>query len=653
MSTTLMGLGVKAMTASYAALQTTGHNIANASVAGFSRQEVNLQTAEGMMTRRGFYGRGVEVGSITRAHDVFLTREATATKSVAAMDATRLQHLQELENVFKPGEMGLGHASSELMASLSDMSSRPADLATRQVVLARAGDLAGRFDEASSAMDDSQLRVTAELGAVVAQINGLLSGVAQANLRIALMQGAQQMPNDLLDERDRMISDMAQLVQVTRMEAEDGSVGLFTVDGQRLVLGTDAVKLKVLPHESDPQRASVGFNDYGISRKMNEATLGGGRLTGLLRYQNDDLMIGRNLVGRMAASLAGAINEQQIFGLNLQAPVGQVPSRPLFATGPTRTLGFETNARNASGVFVGSVALTITDPAALEATSYELREDPSAPGNWQLTRLMDGRVTNVADGDTVDGWRIDFGVPGPQPDDQFLLEPVTRAASGMQRLLNDPRDLAAALPLLATKGLTNMGTVGVASLQMTTTPVPVAGATARITFTDDIGNYNWDLLDAANAVLASGSGSWAPGQPVPTPPTDINGFSLLLEGVPRSGDTLRVAPTPAGAVATNNGNALLMMSLRDAAIVGGRSPTDAWALALSEIGVRTQGGKMSADISSAVATSAESNRSASAGVNLDEEAATLIQYQQSYQAAAKVLQVAQALFDALLQATGR
>jgi len=653
MSTILMGLGVKAMTASYAALQTTGHNIANASVVGYSRQQVNLETSAGMMTSRGFYGRGVEVGSITRAHDVFLTREATATKSVAAMDATRLQHLQELENVFKPGEMGLGHASSELMAALSDMSSRPSDLATRQVVLARAGDLAGRFNEASTAMDDSQLRVTAELGSAVSQINGLLSGVAQSNLRIAMAQGAQQTPNDLLDARDRMIADLAQLVQVTRIDAEDGSVGLFTADGQRLVLGTDAVKLKLLPHESDPQRSSVGFNDYGISRKMNEATLGGGKLTGLLRYQNDDLVVGRNLIGRLAASLAGAINEQQMFGLNLQAPVGQVPSQALFATGATRALGFGTNARDAFGAFVGSVALTITDPAALEATSYELREDPSAPGNWQLTRLMDGRVTNVADGDTVDGFRIDFGVPGPQPDDQFLLEPVTRAASGLQRLLNDPRDLAAALPLLATKGSANTGTVAVASLQMITTPLPVAGATAQITFTDDIGNYSWDLVDAGNAVLASGSGTWTPGQPVPTPPTDINGFSLLLEGVPRTGDTLRVAPTPAGSVATNNGNALLLLSLRDAAIVGGRSPTDAWALALSEIGVRTQGGQMSAEISGAVATSAESNRSANGGVNLDEEAAALIQYQQSYQAAAKVLQVAQALFDTLLQATGR
>ncbi len=651
MPTSLMSLGVKAMTSSYAALQTSGHNIANASVVGYSRQQVNLETADAIWSGRGFFGRGVDITSVTRLHNQFLTREAIGTQSIAAMDAARVQHLQQLQTVFKQGELGLGHASSELMSSLLDLSSRPADLATRQVVLARAGDLAGRFNEAATALDASQQRVSAELASAVTQLNGLLSSVAQANRRIATLQGTGQPPNDLLDERDRTIAQISELVKVTRLEAEDGAANLFTADGQRLVIGSAAIELQVLAHESDPQRVALGLDEFGYNRRLDERTLGGGRIAGLLRYQNDDLMVGRNLVGRMAAALAGALNQQQTFGLNLQPPVGQVPSQPLFATGPAQALALQKNARDGAGAFIGSVALTITSPALLEATDYELREDPVAPGTWQLTRQFDGRVTTVADGDTVDGFRIDFGVPGPQAGDAFLLQPVARAASGMQRLLNDPRDLAAALPLLVTKASTNTGTVAVASLQMTTTPLPVAGATAAITFTNNSGDYSWNLLDAGNAVIASGSGTWAPGQPLPTPPADINGFALLLEGVPRSGDVLRVAPTPAGSVASNNGNALLMMALRDAPVVGGHSPTDAWALALSEVGVRTQVGQTSAEISGNLAISAESYRSAAAGVNLDEEAAALIQYQQSYQAAAKVLQVAQALFDSLLQAT--
>jgi len=178
----------------------------------------------------------------------------------------------------------------------------------------------------------------------------------------------------------------------------------------------------------------------------------------------------------------------------------------------------------------------------------------------------------------------------------------------------------------------------------------VPGASVRITFTDDSGGYTWELLDADNATLSSGNGSWQPGQPVPAPPLDINGFSLQLAGVPRSGDIVTVEPTPVTAMASNNGNAQALLALRDAALADGRTAGESWSQALADIGVRVQSARASAEISLAVAGRAELSRSAVAGVNLDEEAARLIQFQQSYQAAAKVLQVAQSLFDTLLEA---
>jgi len=132
-----MSLGIKAMAANYAALQTTGHNIANANTVGYSRQQAELATSQGQFTGAGFFGRGVDVVSVTRAHNDYLTREAASAKSLAGMDSARLQQLQQLENIFKPGEMGLGSATSDLMNALTDLTSQPADLATRQVVLAR------------------------------------------------------------------------------------------------------------------------------------------------------------------------------------------------------------------------------------------------------------------------------------------------------------------------------------------------------------------------------------------------------------------------------------------------------------------------------------------------------------------------------------
>jgi flagellar hook-associated protein 1 FlgK len=649
-SSPLMSLGVKAMTANYAALQTTGHNIANANVAGYSRQRTELATSQGQFTGAGFFGRGVDVVSVTRSYDGYLTREATNGRAMAAMDSARLTQLQRLETVFQSGELGLGNATSDLMNAMVDLSSQPADAASRRVVLARAGDLAARFSEAGAALDTVQAGVTADLRAAVADINSLAKSIAQANQRVAELQGLGQPANDVLDERDRLISNLAEQVHVTRMDTQDGSVSVFVGGGQRLVLGSQASALSVLQDPADPTRAAVGLREGGVQRTLEPASLGGGAITGLLRFQNEDLVQAQTQVGQLAAALGGAVNLQQMRGINMQQPFGAVPSAALFGMGAPRALASSTNVRDASGQPLATVSITITDPSALQASEYDLREDAANPGTMLLTRLFDGQTTTVAGGSVVDGMQIDFGSVPPQTGDRFLLQPVSRAANGMTRLLDDPRDIAAASALVANAAAANRGTANVTSLQVTAAPLPVPGATARFTFSDDAGNYNWELLDNANNVLASGADTWKAGQPMPPAGTDINGFTIKLSGVPRSGDVISVAPTPANAMASNNGNALALMALRDTAIVGGKTPTDSWALALADIGVRVQTGTTASEISDAVARQNELARSGQSGVNLDEEAARLIQFQQSYQAAAKVLQVAQALFDTLLSA---
>ncbi len=651
-SSPLMSLGIKAMAANYAGLQVTSHNIANANVSGYSRQQAELATSKGQFTGSGYFGRGVDVATVSRSHNEFLTREAANARALAAMDGTRLEQLRRLEGVFKPGEAGLGYATSEFMNAMVDLSNRPADLATRQVALARAGEMASRFAEAGVALDDVQTGVLSELRVSVAEVNSLAKSMAQVNQRIAEVKGLGQPANDLLDERDRILSKLSTHVQISRIEAADGTMAVFISGGQRLVLGTEAAQLKVLQDESDPSRAAVGFDEAGVRRQLNEGTLGGGSIAGLLRFQNQDLVVGRTLIGQLAASVGSAVNEQQQRGLNLQAPLGSVPSAALFGLGPSLAQPHAANALTGAGTPVGMVTLTITDAAALQASEYNLQETAVGSGSWVLTRLRDGQTTAVNSGDVVDGMRIDFATSPPQAGDRFLLQPVTRSANGMSRLLDDPRDLAAASPLVAFSAPANVGTAQTALLQVTAVPLPSPGATSRVTFTTDNGDYTWEVFDASNNLLRTGTAVWQAGQPIPTPPTDINGFSMQLSGVPRTGDVFNVEPTPVGTLATNNGNAVALLALRDALISGGRTATDAWGLAIADIGVRVQSGQTAANISDAVAGQSETARGAQSGVNLDEEAARLIQYQQSYQAAAKVLQVAQSLFDTLLRTAG-
>src|SRR5574337_99337 len=647
----LTSIGTSAMFASYAALQATGQNISNVNTPGYSRQQVQLETAGGQYTGAGFFGRGVQVATVARAYNQFLATQANGSQAQASADASRLAQLQQLETAFPTGQNAIGSAAGDLLNAFVDVGNNPQDPSARQVVLAKAQDLVSRFNAASGQISALQAGTAADIKNTVATVNGLTAQVAVLNQQIAKAQGLGQPPNDLLDQRDQLIAQINSSVQVTSIPASDGTVGLFIGGGQQLVLGSQALTLSTVPDGYAPSQVRLAVNDPGGNRQIPAGALTGGSIAGLMRFQDQDLVDARNLVGQMAAALGGRVNAQQALGLDLGQPPGA--GAPLFATGAPQVLPNTGNARAANGNFAASVSLTVGDPTQLQASDYELSADPSNPGSYLLKRLSDGLTRQVSPGTTIDGFTIGMSVPPPGPNDRYLLRPVGAAASGMTTALADPNGIAAASPVTATVGAANTGTASVASL-VVTSPTINPALTANISFTDGSGNYNWSMVDAGNNVVSSGTGSWTPGQPI-----SLNGFQLSLNGVPNSGDTLQVAPTRLPAA--KNGNALALLGLRDETMVGrltlpngsgvgGQTVTDAYAQALANIGVRVQSAQSASDTSAAVAQNAQTQLANADGVNLDEEASRLIQFQQSYQAAAKVLQVAQTVFDTLLQA---
>jgi flagellar hook-associated protein 1 len=271
---------------------------------------------------------------------------------------------------------------------------------------------------------------------------------------------------------------------------------------------------------------------------------------------------------------------------------------------------------------------------------------PSGSG-FSYTRLSDG----AAMGSSVDGFQVSIS-GSPAATDTFELEPVGRAAVAMTRVLDDPTGLAAASAMTAVTGVANKGTATVAGLNVVS-PTSDPTLTTAINFTDATGDYAYTLTDPSGTVTASGTGTWTPGQPIA-----LNGYELSLNGVPANGDTLSVTRT--AHPESNNGNAVAMAALRDEPFVGrdmqldgslqdGDTATDAYASVLANVGVRVQSAKTASTISAATSVQADTVVADKSGVNLDEEAGRLIQFQQGYQAAAKVLQVAQAIFDTLLQ----
>ena len=648
----LLSIGSRAMAANYVALQTTGNNIANANVEGYSRQRVEVSTAASQFTGSGYIGRGVDVKGVTRAHDQFLTREAAGAQSTAEMDKARLSALKRLEEVFPTGEKGVGFAAGQFLNAMTDLASQPADKGLRQAVLARADEVALRFSQASQQLDALQADVNASLSDGVQRVNALAQGLAQINSKIAGAASSQGAPNELLDERDRLLAQISQKVQVKALTGPDQTVTVFVGDGRALVMGNTAGKLSVATDPMDPSRKVLAFNDKAGERLIDSDLLAGGDMAGMLKFQNEDLLLARNRMGQMAAALAGMVNRQQAMGLDLQGTTG---SDLFFDFHDPAAAGALTTVRAAStnqGAAVPS--LTVTDPAKLQAAEYSLSYDTSS-SDWILTPSNGG--ASIPQAQAADLGFTLAGLGALNTQDRFLLQPVTYAAGLMRRELANTDGIAAASPLVSKTDVGNQGTGALTGLQVLE---PDADLVLALQTSDVVLRFTGpNTVSVTPPVNGTSSLTWTPGQAL-----TLGGVNLMIAGKPKpadvatgfAGDGFVLSATTQ--TRQNNGNALALAALADTAFVGrsgtgdgGSTITDAYAAGITDVGTRVQGAATASEISTAVADQMQLRRTAVDGVNLDEEAARLIQSQQAYQASAKVLQVAQSIFDTLLQTT--
>jgi len=640
-TTSLMSLGSSALYAANAQLLTTSNNIATANTPGYARRSVELATAGSAYNGSGYYGRGVTVSTVTRAANMFLSQQAVATGAAAAADGARRDMLQQLEKVFGAGEAGLGHAATQVFNAFADVAANPGDLAARQAVLGRLEDFASLARSSSDQIEALQANVVHDVRGGIDEVNTLAGELSKLNIAIAAATSRGHQPNELLDQRDELVRRIGSQINVQTVQGPDQTVAVYVGTGQTLVLGGAAFKLVPRSDTYDTSRIAVGIDIGGKVTELGTDAVGEGQIAGLLRFQEGDLAEARTRVGQLAAGLGLALNAQQALGLDLQGQAGS----PLLRLSSPQALPADSNARDSTGAPIASLSITITDPAALMASEYRLAPDAANAGQYSITRLSDGKVfAPVPDGGTVDGFSISIGANAPQAGESFLLKPVSQAAAGISVQLKNPRGLAAANPMTAVVNPANTGTASIAALAVTAPPADagLGYQPLSLRFTDDQGHY--ELSDADNNLLQSGS--FVAGQPIA-----YDGLQLSLNGVPRAGDRIHLSPT--SQPAASNGNALRLDDLANRGLIGGNTVADAYANILGDVGVRVQGAVASADNTATVAASARSELSADVGVNLDEEAARLIQFQQSYQAAAKLLQTAQTLFDALLSSVSR
>lgn len=659
----LMNVGVSALNANQQALTTVGHNIANVKTPGYSRQTVYTNALHGQNMGNGFIGKGVQVATVMRNYSALLNRQSNAANAIHAADTSRLQGLMQMQDVFKGGDGSLGAAVTNMMNAFVDVQAAPSDATGRNVVLTRMSELAARFHAASNMLEEQDYSTAQQLRNNALLVNDKASQVARLNNEISRALATGHQPNDLLDARDQVIREINQYVQTTQVAADDGSISLFVGGSQALVLGINSGQLSVEETKEYPgsQRMALYFSQPGGQQlELTAAMVGGGEIAGLLKFRNEDLAEGRNLLGRLAMTIGHELNLQNQRGLTLNGQQGGA----LFSL-PTTSTGYG-NITGYSNIGPGAATTQVMDASQLKPSEYRLifEGSPVAP---VLTRMSDGKVFNGSStppltmaalnaGFDADGLR--FTVPNATTaaavaGNSMLFKPFSTAASEIEALVHNPDELAAASALTANINKNNTGKLQLTQLGANDfTGIPAAQDPVRLTF-DGAGQVTYQIYDHLSSTwgLPSAPMDYTPGQPI-----TINGWSITLTGTPAAGDTVDVANALdfGEAFRLNAGNAGAFLDLRDKKVFDqGTTLSDGFSAAMAVVGTRTQSVQLAKKLSSTVAKNLEMDRTAVSGVNLDEEAARLLQYQQAYQASSKVIQIAQSLFDSVLNAVGR
>lgn len=651
MSGNLLNIGKSGLFAAQAALATTGHNISNASVAGYSRQTVVQATAVAQQTGSGFIGTGTSIADIKRYSDSFLNGQVTsATTSKAALDTYATQ-ISQIDNMLADTTSGLSPALQDFFSSVQSLSSTTGSDAGRQAMLSAANTLATRFQSMSGQLQDMQAGVNSQITSTVNSINTYASQIANLNDQIAAYSGTDgRQPNDLLDARDQLVLELNQQVQTTVTKGDNNSLTIAIGNGQPLVVGKSAYQLAAVPSETDPGRTEVGIVTGSKTTILAESAVSGGALGGLMAFRSETLDATQNALGRVAASVATTFNAQQNLGIDSNGAQGTD-----FFTEPTGYVGASTKNSLSSTT---TVKASIADASALTTSDYKLDYDGT---NFSVTRLSDNTKTIInpypqTTAQRIDG--IDFSIAGhSSAGDTFSIKPTVNGASNIAVKISDVSQIAAAAPIVTSMPLTNTGTGKISAGSVDSaylTPGNALTSSVTLSYDKTSGNLSGFPADKDVTVTTlAGVKTVYPAGSTNIPFTagasyNFSGMNVTMTGVPANGDTFKISKNTDATGDTRN--AALLAGLQTKNILNGGTATyqSAYAQLTSLVGNKAREVQTNAAAAATLLTQVTASQQDVSGVNLDEEAANLLKYQQAYQASGKVMQIAGTLFDTLL-----
>jgi len=658
----LISVGVTALNAAQLGLMTAQHNISNSNTDGYSRQRTIQQSNIAVGTGAGFIGQGVSVSTITRQYSSFLSNQVnTAQSSVSELDSF-LAQISQIDNMLADQSSGMSPALQDFFRGVQDVAANPALLPSRQSMISSAEALVSRFRSLDDRLTNMFAGVNEQLITTVSSINTYAQQVAEVNQRIVLARSSgDQPPNDLLDQRDQLITDLNKLIEVRTTTNSDGTYSVFFGRGQQLVVGNQASALVARPSAADNSRYVVAYQVGNTVQELPESILTGGSLTGLVRFRNEALDPAMNDLGRVATSLALTVNAQHALGQDL---LGNVSGDAGFEDD---FFSISTPKVTGSTLNTGSAAFSldfITPPPNngtnfyTDLTGHDYRLTFGAGGAYTVRDLSNNTdvLTVAAPGtgtQTFDGLTLNITTAGASGD-SFIFQPTREVARNIAieaAIAADPRLIAAATPVRTSAPTTNSGSATIGSSAVST-----GYSLANLPLTLDYSGGNLSGFPNGTVTVTSGSttNSYTITGPTDTVPytsgatIKVDGISFAISGTPINGDEFTISRNTSGTSDSRNMLAIGQLQAQNTVAGGTATFQSAYARLVSDNGNLTREIKVTGEAQTALLKQASDVREALSGVNLDEEAANLIRFQQAYQAAAKMIDIGGKLFDSIL-----
>ncbi|QGL63593.1 flagellar hook-associated protein FlgK [Stenotrophomonas maltophilia] len=623
----VLSTGTSALLAFQRALATTSHNVANLNTPGYSRQKVDFATATPQNYGYGDVGNGTRIVDIRRAADQL----AISRLLDSGGELARLKQLSGMADrvnaLFSDAATNVAGVWSNFFDTVSGLSSNAAGTADRQNMLDGAKALANRFSQLNTHLNNLNGEVNNGLMAGATEVNRLASEIAQINGAIGT-NIANAAP-DLLDRRDQLISQLVGYTGGTAVIQDGGIMNVYTAGGQALVVGTTASKVTTVADPYQPERLQLALQTQGGTITLDPKAVGG-QIGGLLEFRDTVLTPAQAELGKLAVGLAETFNSTHRQGVDLYGQMGG----DFFNIGTPRVTG------NAGNTGTGAITASYGDLGKLEAQNIVLKFDGS---NWAASRADTGASVpltgtgTAADPLIINGVKLVVGGT-PAANDRFLLQPTAGVAGSLEMAITDPSRIAAAAAIKGAAALANTGT----------------GKLSGVTVTD---STNANLRNPAAIVFTSATTYTIDGGPpqtyTPGQTISANGWSFVLDGVPKNGDTFNITPTPAGS--SDNSNATKLSKVESAKAFNAGTVTLGGALGglTTQVGAAARSAEYSLGAQQVIADQAQAARDEVSGVNLDEEAADMLRLQQAYQAASQLISTADSMFQTILGAVRR